>query len=93
MLNTESQFQPTDNVTYTRLDDTEMVLLNLQTNSYYSLNQTGARIWEQIVQGGTRQQIADALITEFDVTEKEALAHVNELLDNLCTEQLIEPVE
>ena len=44
-------------VLYTKLDDGEAVLLHLGTTTYYTLNQTGARIWKLLGDGHSVQDV------------------------------------
>ena len=42
----EPRYRTNPNVIYTKLDDAEAVLLDVQTQMYYSVNETGLIIWE-----------------------------------------------
>ncbi|HLB10262.1 MAG TPA: PqqD family protein [Gemmatimonadaceae bacterium] len=65
------------------------VLLNLQTKRYFSLNETGTRIWELVQQGAEEQSIVATLIREYEVDEATAGAEVRRMLDALIEAQLI----
>ena len=66
------------------------VLIRLQTNRIYELNETGTRIWELLGQGSTPKEIVDALQREFD-EESAALSNaVNELITTLRLEGLVD---
>ena len=67
------------------------VLLNLQTKRYFSLNETGTRIWEMVQQTADEQAIVTALLSEYDVEEPMARAEVRRILDELMDAQLIVP--
>lgn len=67
------------------------VLLHLYTKRYFSLNQTGSRIWSLLEQQSTDDEIVDALVQEYDVERPEAMRAVSQLLDDLVAERLIEP--
>src|SRR6476620_5930299 len=65
------------------------VLIRLQTKKIYELNATGARIWDLLKAGFTKEHVVDALASEFN-TDREALSQaVEELLDTLRAEGLI----
>jgi len=66
------------------------VLLQLYTKRYFSLNETGSRIWSLLEQQATDEEIIDALVREYDVEKPEAARAVNQLLDDLVAERLIE---
>jgi hypothetical protein len=63
--------QPSPDFVSQRLDD-EVVLINLRTNKVFSLNRTGARVWELLQTGHDRKEIRLRLLKEFDV-QPEAL--------------------
>ena len=67
------------------------VLLNLQTKRYYSLNETGTRIWEMVQQTADEEAIVVALLREYEVEEQMARAEVRRILDELIEAQLIVP--
>ena len=67
------------------------VLLNLLTKRYYSLNETGTRIWEMVQQTADEEAIVAALLREYEVEEQMARAEVRRILDELIEAQLIVP--
>jgi len=67
------------------------VLLNLQTKRYFSLNETGTRIWEMVQQMVDEETIVATLLTEYDVDEPMARAEVRRILDELIEAELIVP--
>ena len=67
------------------------VLLNLQTKRYFSLNETGTRIWEMVQQTADEEAIITTLLNEYDVEEPMARSEVRRILDELIEAQLIVP--
>ena len=67
------------------------VLLNLYTKRYFSLNDTGSRIWSLLEQQACEEDIIETLVREYDVEKPEAARAVKQLLDDLVAERLIEP--
>lgn len=67
------------------------VLLNLQTKRYFSLNETGTRIWEMVQQTAGEDAIVEALLEEYEVDEATARSEVRRILDELIDAQLIVP--
>jgi len=67
------------------------VLLNLQTKRYFSLNETGTRIWEMVQQTADEDAIVVTLLGEYDVEETMARLEVRRILDELIDAQLIVP--
>jgi len=52
----------------------EMVLLDLDSGIYYSLNSLGALIWSHLVRGATPAAIIAAITAEYDVQPEAAAA-------------------
>jgi Coenzyme PQQ synthesis protein D (PqqD) len=66
-----------------RLVGDDVLLVHLETNQVYTLNRTGGRIWELLVQHGDRDQVVRELREEFDVVEAELTSEVDELIARL----------
>ena len=69
--------------------DGEVVLINLETGSYYSIDKVGAVVWEYILQGLSSNQIVEALMTQYDSEQEEIAVGIQQLFDSLQAEQLI----
>lgn len=65
------------------------VLLNLQTKRYFSLNETGTRIWELVQQSADEESMVATMVREYEVDEATAGAEVRRILDELMEAQLI----
>jgi len=86
----ETELRPHADVMDARLDESETVLLSLSAGRYYSLNATGALIWEAMRDGVTEDELARLLEGSFDVTHAEALGHVHAFTAELLREELAE---
>ena len=86
MLN--EKVSPHIEVVDTKLDDGELVLLHLESKTYYSLNPTGERIWRGLKEGLSLNEISQRLQEEFDVKEEDADRSVRDLVKELCDQQL-----
>lgn len=82
-------YQPNPNVVSTTLDDEEAVLLDLETRRYYSLNETGARIWTLLKDDQPVDAIAEALNAEWEISADDAREHIERLLAELEEEGLV----
>jgi hypothetical protein len=80
--------QPHPDVVWRRVGE-EVVVVNLKTNRIYSLNRTGARLWELISAGHDRAAVETALIEEFDVEESELRRQVAAGLEQLAKAGLV----
>jgi hypothetical protein len=86
MLN--KKVSPHIEVVDTKLDDGELVLLHLESKTYYSLNPTGERIWRGLKEGLSLNEISQRLQEEFDVNEEDADRSVRDLVKELCDQKL-----
>jgi hypothetical protein len=90
MTTLDDKFRPNAQVVDTKLDDGEVVLLHLDSKSYFSLNVTGERIWQGLKQGLSLREISQRLQAEFDVDEAGADSSVVELIDELTQQKLVQ---
>ena len=67
------------------------VLLNLQTKRYFSLNETGTRIWELVQQTADEEAIVATLLREYEAEEPMVRTEVRRILEELIEAQLIQP--
>jgi hypothetical protein len=77
-----------DNVATRELDG-ELVLLNFDTESYFGLDEVGARIWEVLRDAATVEAGITQLLAEFDVDEARLRADVEALLTQLVDGGLV----
>ncbi len=89
MITSETKVTTHPDVLYTELKDGDAVLLHLQTKTYYTLNETGARMWSLMFKGLTLGEISQGIITEFDVTLDRAQESVINLANELVAAELV----
>ncbi|MBA3432719.1 MAG: PqqD family protein [Actinobacteria bacterium] len=80
--------EPSPDVVWRRLND-EVVLVHLPTNRIFSLNVTGARLWELLSEEGSRAAIETRIGSEFGVAAGEVTAAVDALVSELLRERLV----
>ena len=56
--------------------DDEVVILDLVSSQYLSLNSTGASLWHRIVEGTPVEQLSDELVSRFDLSPSQAHSDV-----------------
>jgi hypothetical protein len=76
----------------TELDE-EIVLLHLESKTYYSLNLTGVRIWQGLKQGLTLKEISRHLEEEFEVNAERADRSVLDLVSELSQHKLVQVLD
>ena len=67
----------------------EAIILDLNTSVYYSLNDTGARIWERLGEGAPPEKIAEELSGEFEVKAEAAARDIEQIVARLLKESLL----
>ena len=85
-----TRYRPTPDALFATLSD-GAVVLDIQTKQYFSLNETGARVWALIREGREVEDIIYTLLAEYDVTREAAEEAVTSLVKSLVGEKLIEP--
>lgn len=93
MYTLDHRLRPHPKVVDTKIDDGEIVLLNLEGTICYSLNATGMRIWEGLKKGLTLKEISQDLQEEFDVDGERADRSVLELINDLSQQKLVQILE
>jgi hypothetical protein len=88
------KFQPTDRFSISdevlsQEVNGETVLLDLEGESYFGLNEVGARIWQLIQSEQTVAETLDTLSDEYDVSRGQLEQDVGELLDKLAGAGLV----
>ena len=91
MTTLDDTIKPHAQVVDTKLDDGEVVLLHLESKTYYSLNPTGERIWQGLKEGLSLRSISQRLQKEFEVDEENAKRSILDLVNELCEQKLVQP--
>jgi|HubBroStandDraft_6_1064221.scaffolds.fasta_scaffold1398183_2 Coenzyme PQQ synthesis protein D (PqqD) len=73
--------------------DDEIVILDLAEGEYFALNGVGARMWQALAAGSTPDQVAEALISQYEVQREALVADCLRLVDELVERGLIRLVE
>jgi len=68
----------------------ETVLLDLEGESYFGLNEVGTRIWQLLQSEPTVAETLDTLTDEYEVSREQLENDVGDLLDKLADAGLIE---
>jgi len=73
-----------------REGDREMLLLDVESGCYYTLNEIGGRIWDLCDGASTVSEIIGVLCEEYDAPFETIRADAVELLEDLRRERLLE---
>ena len=69
--------------------DGETVLLDLESESYFGLDEVGTRIWQLLNETSNLQTVFDTLLGEYDVDEKQLEKDLQDHVAHLVEEGLI----
>lgn len=70
--------------------DKESVLLNLETERYYGLDETGTRMWQLVTASPNIDAAYRELLNEYDVESDLLRLHLTELLGRLVENGLLQ---
>jgi hypothetical protein len=88
------RFQVNAGQVISEIIDNEAVMINLTTGNYYSLNGTGAEVWDAIARRETVDEIAVALAGRYQTAAREEVeSSVRALVEELRGEGLIVPAD
>lgn len=68
----------------------ESILLNLNNENYYGLDESGRHFWKTLEASATIQEAYNKLLAEYDVDEDTLRADLIEFIDVLAEQGLIE---
>ena len=78
-----------DDITWREIDG-DLVLLDLRSSTYLTANSSGSVLIRHLTEERTPQQLTQALVDAFDVTEQQAQQDVQRFLDVLGARGLLE---
>lgn len=67
----------------------EMILLDLESGVYFTLNQVGATIWRGLENRDSTETIVAAIVDQYEVDEETAAADLAEYAEALLNEGLL----
>ncbi len=67
----------------------ETVILDLKSEQYFSLDETGTRVWQLLASHRDEHEVLQTMLKEFDVDEQTLSADLTSLIDKLLSEGLV----
>ena len=68
----------------------ETVLLDLNSESYFGLDEVGTRIWQLLQESGDMESIFETILGEYDVEAEQLSKDLDELVQKLVEAGLVE---
>lgn len=70
--------------------DDEMVLLDMESENYFGLDEVGTSIWQAIEAYGNLEEVLSALLEQYDVEAEVLEKDLSNFVDNLLKSGLVE---
>ena len=90
MIRRDQMVRPHPQVVDTELGEGKTALLHLDDKIYFSLNATGTKIWRELKEGKSLEEISRSLQAEYDVDAAQAEQSVLELVNELLQQKLVQ---
>jgi len=81
-------FYPNDRVLYQKLG-AEAVLLHLDTEQYYGLDETGNRFWEVVCEKSSLEEALPVLLDEYSTDSETIRQDLSAFISELVNEKLL----
>jgi hypothetical protein len=83
-------FRPCDAIMTSQIID-ELMILDLNSGIYHSLNAVGTSIWNSLTKGRCQSEVVDAIASEFDVPSDAASRDIDAFIARLLALGLVKP--
>jgi hypothetical protein len=93
VLTPQTRLRPNDQDVAAKVLEGEAIIINLSNGIYYSMENVGAFIWEQIDAGHSLGEIVATLTAKYDVSAQQARADVERLAGELVDEGIVQPTQ
>jgi ornithine carbamoyltransferase len=70
--------------------DGEMVLLDMESENYFGLDEVGTAIWQAMQEKETLQEVLDTLLEQYDVEAEVLERDLSDFVDKLLESGLVE---
>ena len=91
MLTLQTRLRPNDQDVAAKVLEGEAIIINLSNGIYYSLDNVGGFIWEQIAAGLSLGEIVATVTAKYDVSAPQAQADLEQLAAQLVQEGIVAP--
>ncbi len=87
-ISNDSIISRNENMLFSKLDD-ELVMMSIQNNEYYGLDNIGTRIWEIIEKPISFSDLMKIILDEYEVNESQCKEDILEFLNLLIGKKAI----
>ena len=89
MTSLDSKVHVPEDVQFRELE-TEAVILDLRSGTYFGLDPVGTRMWSLLAQYGCIRPAYEVLVEEYDVSEQRLQQDLLDLVEKLATHGLLQ---
>ena len=86
-----ASYKASTNYLYSEIDS-EAVILDINSGTYYGLNEVSNRIWQWLQSPTSQSKLLKLLLDEYEVTEEDASQDLQNLLQDMLNNGLIEVI-
>ncbi|MCK4798306.1 MAG: PqqD family protein [Spirochaetes bacterium] len=87
-ISDDTKFKTTENIAWRNVND-EIVVLNLKSGEYFTLNDVGQVIWTAIADEKNVEEIKMKIIDEYDVSKEKATGDIIQFITGMIEEGLL----
>ncbi len=84
------RYQPSANVVFRSVGE-DVVMLDLENGTYFSLNETGSQIWVRLCSGQTPDQVVQAIADAYETDRDTVATDVQDTVRRLVDAGLLQP--
>ena len=85
----ETKFKLNEMITWRDVDD-ELIVLELESGNYFSMNDVGRFIWLKVIEEKDFGTIVDLITSEYDTIEDQAIHDASHFIKGLIEKKIIE---
>jgi Coenzyme PQQ synthesis protein D (PqqD) len=67
----------------------EVVALDLKSSNYLAVNRSGAKLWDALASGSTRDQLIEILVAEFAISREQAASDTDSFVQMLADQGML----
>ena len=87
-MNTTQTIARSDNFVFNEVDG-ELVMMNIETGAYASLNETGKSIWQLLDAPKNIADVVSALVDEYDIDQSTCEKEVLPFIENMVKSDVL----
>ncbi|MDY6793198.1 MAG: PqqD family protein [Thermodesulfobacteriota bacterium] len=87
-ISNDTKFKTTENIAWRNVND-EIVILNLKSGEYFTLNDVAQCIWKAITDEKSVEEIKVKIIDEYDVSHEKADREIEDFISSMIEQRLL----